>query len=72
MVYMMNRCRFYLLLALMLLAPLCVRAETSIAVVDVQALLTQSEAAKSIEKQVAEFKEKFLARSSHFVKMKSS
>ncbi len=61
MVYMMNRCRFYLLLALMLLAPLSARAETSIGVVDVQALLTQSEAAKSIEKQVAEFKEKFLS-----------
>ncbi len=36
-------------------------AETSIAVVDVQALLSQSGGAKSIEKQIDAYKEKFLS-----------
>lgn len=57
----MNRSCFYLFLALLVLVPFGARAETSIAVVDVQTLLSQSEAAKSIEKQVDEFKEKFLS-----------
>lgn len=57
----MKRFLFVVLCLTAIMAPAAARAELSIAVVDVQALLTQSDAAKDIEKQVNQNKEKFLA-----------
>ena len=57
--------RYYVLLLCFILAfaPIVARADAplTIAVVDVQALMTQSDAAKSLEKQVSDRKEKFIA-----------
>lgn len=52
--------RIVFFLIALFFAPLHALAETSIAVVDVQALLTKSSAARSLEKQVSAQKEKFL------------
>lgn len=51
---------FLVSLIVILAATGAARAETSIAVVDVQALLTKSDAAISIEKQVDAYKDKFV------------
>jgi outer membrane protein len=54
--------RFFglLFLCLFLALPFSAQAETSIAVVDVQALLSRSDAALSIDKQADELKNKFM------------
>jgi outer membrane protein len=56
----MNIIRLIALAACMVCVALPAWAETSIAVVDAQAILTQSEAAKSVEKQISDYKAKFL------------
>ncbi len=57
---MIRRC-LVLMCAFAVLTPAMAYAATSVAVLDVQALLTESQAAKSIEKQADERKDKFLA-----------
>ncbi len=57
----MNICRLFLCFVFLAMVPLAAHAETTIAVVDVQALLSQSSAAKSIAKQIDTHKEKFLS-----------
>jgi outer membrane protein len=56
----MTKKLFLLLFVFVLLVPEMASAQTNIAVVDMQELLTESDAAKDIQKQVNSYKESFL------------
>ncbi len=56
----MKHILFALAVFLLLAAPIAARAETSIAVVDIQQILSGADAAMSVEKQISDYKVKFL------------